>query len=253
MIAYLVQITDELENIFSKLEKNIPKPKKTTYANHFTYRYNEHNVQVVTIQKISRIITGLRASIILLQNGYLQELAVLQRVLDDIGEELDFLVLGKLMGTWGHFHDKYISSFFTEVFNNPLKPMSALEVKKPIVTRKQVRKCINESIDVMKKQGASIDNNRSDAARVISSVFDGFVHASSTQILDMYGGDPPHYHLRGMSNTPKQTEYTHSLLNQFYRGTLNFNLVCLLFEELDLGQEANSISQRLSLIISQRT
>jgi hypothetical protein len=35
--------------------------------------------------------------------------------------------------------------------------------------------------------------------------------------MDMYGGNPPHFHTKGMLGTPRMEEYTDDLWNYMYR------------------------------------
>ena len=36
------------------------------------------------------------------------------------------------------------------------------------------------------------------AFETLTKTYSGFVHAASPQIMDMYGGSPPHFHVEGM-------------------------------------------------------
>ena len=245
MIEIFQKCSDDLEEIFSLLEEKVEKPQPVKYAESFVYRYEKNTVEVALIQKLTRLITSLRAAIILLQNGYYQEVAVLQRVIDDIDEEITFLVYGKIMGNWGEIHEKYLEGFFAETFLDPSDPLTALDVKKPIVSRKTIRKFIDQSVDEMRKQGAVIDKNVTESSHIVSKVFNGFTHAGSPQILDMYAGYPPHYHLKGMLGTPREKENIESLWNQFFRGSLAFELVCSYFTDKELLRKAQIVHDKI--------
>jgi len=246
MINLFTKTTNTLEDLFTNLERKIQPPVRKPYAGHFVYRYEEKTIEVALIQKLARVVTGLRASIVLLEAGFFQEVAALQRVLDDLNEEVTFLVTGKMTGTFGETHEKYLKSFFTETFTDPLNPDTALEVGRKPVSRKEIRKAIGASIGVMQSQGAPIDDGFTKNTRIVSAVFNGFVHAGSPQILEMYGGEPPHYHLRGMLNTPRKDDTVQSLWNQFFRASLTFAYVSLYFGEPKSAEAANSASAELT-------
>ena len=38
----------------------------------------------------------------------------------------------------------------------------------------------------------------------------------------MYGGNPPHFHVRGMLGTPRMVEYERDIWNYFERGMADF-------------------------------
>jgi hypothetical protein len=58
-------------------------------------------------------------------------------------------------------------------------------------------------------------------SRTLSKTYSGFVHAASPQIMDMWGGAPPGFHLRGMLGTPRMEEHQRDAWNYFYRGLLS--------------------------------
>ncbi|MDA3871362.1 MAG: hypothetical protein PF551_03315, partial [Candidatus Marinimicrobia bacterium] len=80
---------------------------------------------------------------------------------------------------------------------------------------------------------------------IVSKVFYGFAHAGSPQIMDMYGGHLPHYHLNGMLGTPREKDNILSLWNQFFRGSLSFELVCSYFADKELLQKAHIVHDRI--------
>ena len=53
-------------------------------------------------------------------------------------------------------------------------------------------------------------------------VYSGFVHGASPHIMDMYVGEPPQWHLRGMLGTIRASEHREDLWNVFYRSIRSF-------------------------------
>lgn len=85
--------------------------------------------------------------------------------------------------------------------------------------------------------------NPSDAqevARTLAKVFSGYVHGSSVHILDMYGGNPPHYYLSGMRGTRHQKTFEYHVWHYFQRSLGAFLDAAMTFGLDDLTQ---SISQ----------
>lgn len=245
MINIFHDTTTTLEGLFHELESKFVTPYRKPYADNFVYRYKDSTLEVALIQKLARVITGLRACLLLLRAGYFQEMAALQRVIDDLDEEIFFLVNGKLTDTWGETHEKFLSAFYIETFNNPADPNTALDVKRKPVSRKDIRTAVDKSFEVMRERGFPIDENFIKNQRIVSSVFNGFVHAGSPQILELYGGDPPHYHLNGMLDTPREEESVQSVYNQFYRGALSASIICLYLKEPELAENANVAAKNL--------
>ena len=47
--------------------------------------------------------------------------------------------------------------------------------------------------------------------------------------MELYGGFPPRFYLKGMQNTPREREYTEDLANYVYRSLINLMFVSLTF------------------------
>ena len=65
-------------------------------------------------------------------------------------------------------------------------------------------------------------------ARAGEPGYSGYVHAASPHIMEMYGGNPARFHVRGMHGTPRQDEhrddFCHAIDSGFApmnRGALN--------------------------------
>jgi hypothetical protein len=68
----------------------VPPPKQRPWKNGFVFRYTEKTIQQAIIQKLARTISGLYAIDLLLDRGLFQEQGMVQRVLDEIEEDIVF-------------------------------------------------------------------------------------------------------------------------------------------------------------------
>jgi hypothetical protein len=50
--------------------------------------------------------------------------------------------------------------------------------------------------------------------------FSGYVHGAYPHIMEMFGGNPPRFHLSGMLNTPRIDEWHGQLVGYVYRLTM---------------------------------
>ena len=55
-------------------------------------------------------------------------------------------------------------------------------------------------------------------------LFNGYVHAGSPQIMETYGGSPPHFHLFGLLDTPLMEPHTVSFWQRTERTAMGFSL-----------------------------
>lgn len=71
---------------------SIPKPHKVPFNTTYRYRFSEQSLEQAVVQKLARVITGLRSAKILVEQGFLQEAAIIQRAVDEAQEDILFLV-----------------------------------------------------------------------------------------------------------------------------------------------------------------
>lgn len=76
----------------------------------------------------------------------------------------------------------------------------------------------------------------SDVTQAISSAYSGYVHASAPQVLDLYGGEPPHFHIEGMQGTPRMDDHVHDAWNYYYRAIVAAVLVSRAFGDAHLSK-----------------
>ena len=114
---------------FKTLESKIPPAKWVSWENDFNWRFTEQRTEQLLLQKLARQISGVQSIDLLLLAGHLQEVGVLYRMLDEIAEDILFLVLGTLRNDWTPLHDSYVRYFWSENGDD----------KQPPVQRKKIR------------------------------------------------------------------------------------------------------------------
>jgi hypothetical protein len=173
-------------------------------------------------------LSGLHAVDVLLLHGLLQEQASLHRILDEIHEDIFFLAAAVTNDVITERHKQYLAAFYAEEFPDPDNTL-ARHQKPNLPPRRKIRAYVRRVL--------STDPNPSlidDVEESVSSTYSGFVHASAPQVLDMYGGDPPHFHLSGMRGTPRMQEHIDDAWNYFYRGIMALTVVAKAFGDKPL-------------------
>jgi hypothetical protein len=101
--------------------------------------------------------------------------------------------------------EKYITDFFADYARN-----SASDFK-----RAQVRQgAVHEFLGTVRDEAVAQTNRAAEfrnveASKLFSNVylsFSNYVHAKYPEIMDLYGGEPEHFHIRGMRGTSKDNE-----------------------------------------------
>lgn len=227
----------EMRNAFRHLERSVPQPQIQPWKKGIQFRYKEKSVEQALIQKLARTVTGLTAVDVLLSKGLGQEQGVLQRVLDEIGEDVQFLSLAITDDSITKLHQEYLAAFFAEEFNES-GPIS--NDKKPNnVQRKKIRAYLLR-VGHEKPNDFKLTN----ALASLNSIYSGYVHAASPHIMEMYGGNPPRFHVEGMLNTPRIHSYTQDAWNYFNRGLMSFGIVAAALKEDHLFQSLYAYVQK---------
>ena len=189
------------------------------------------------------MVSTLDAARLLLNHGFVQEQAALQRVLDEIQEDLLFLAYGVICNDLTPLQfEKYLEAFFEEEFDAEDAINSTQ--KRATITRKKIR------AHIARIEGMAMDPSRmTEVLRTMSKTYSGYIHAASPHIMDMYGGDPPRFQMRGMKGTKRHDEHREDIGNYFYRGICAFTLVAkafgddLLFDKIrDYARQFERIS-----------
>jgi hypothetical protein len=197
-----------------------PQPTKIANPNGFVYRFVEQNIEQFVLQKLARIVTGLRSAHLLIDRGFLQEAAILQRSVDEAQEDTLFIVYAKITGEWTPHHKKYLENFWLD------DPMSKTAVVRPhirdYISSIETKATKQEPKEVLKP------------IRTIYSVYSGYAHAASVHVMELLDGNPPKWQLRGSPGSPFQKDQIYDIRNQYFRGATAFALTALLFNDQSL-------------------
>ena len=225
------QAVEAMTRAFRHIESGLTPPQRVAHRDSFVFRYASKGIHEALLQKLARSISGLNAVAVLLDEGYVQEAGVLFRTLDEIQEDIFFLASAETNGARTERHEQYLQAFNAEaVFS---RTDGDMEVPKPnMVPRKKIR------AHTMNMLGQGINTSQALAAgESVSAAYSGYVHAASENIMDMYGGDPPHFHLTGTRGTPRISECSRGTETYIYRGLMATIVVAKAFGDRQLVDE----------------
>lgn len=211
--ALFIEALTVMENAFDALQAQVPPPRKVPFRDGFVFRYAERTIHQAIVLKLARVITGLRAVDVLLRSGLLQEQGAICRMLDEINEDIMFLVAAVTNDRVTEMHERYLAAFWAELFEDPVHHSGGL--KKPDVPRRRkIHAYVSRVLQGEAEPPSALDD--------ISRVYSGYVHAAASSIMDLYGGNPPRFHLRGMFGSPLMHDHIFDTWNYVYRGLAGF-------------------------------
>jgi hypothetical protein len=230
------QALHNMEQTLHAFASRVSPPQTVPYRDSFVFRYLEKTIHQALVQKLARLVSGLHAAYFLWSKGFVQEQASLQRILDEITEDISFLSFSVISDDLSALHKAYLDAFFQEEFDPIIDAVSSKE--RPTVARKKVRGYIARMAGDSKGSSKFLDS-----ARTVSKTFSGYVHAASPQIMDMYGGDPPRFNVQGMLGTERHLEHSADLWNYFYRGILAFGISAKAFGDDEMFASIRKFSE----------
>ena len=230
MKTLYLQTLQNMESTLAVLEGRVPPPQRIPILDSFVFRYTDKSIYQAIIQKLARIVSGLYAALTLLENGFIQEQAALQRMLEEFQEDVTFLANAVIWNDFTDLHRRYLDAFYEEEFDKPDDPVSSTQ-KRPMVPRDKIRAFIARIED------SGLDTSRGVAlTRMLSKAYSGYIHGASPQIMEMYGGNPPRFHVSGIYAEPLFSDHQYDLWNYFYRGICAFGFAAKAF-----GDEAQFV------------
>lgn len=170
---------DGLDRAVADLNRRLPQP--VLRDDWFQYAEKDRDARVVSLTRMVRIVSGLRSAKFLGERGYLQEMGVLLRTVDDFCDEITFLVEGHAEGKPGNQAQKFLEHFFAEKVishgpgaNQDRRPD---RVKRDKIRAGQSRFLQPENpSDIQSKVGA------------VDKSFDSYVHGGYPSVMELYEG-----------------------------------------------------------------
>jgi hypothetical protein len=227
----------ELQAGFRQLESKVPPPIRQRWRDGFVFRYKERSVQQAIVQKLARLISGLHAIQALLDRGLFQEQAMIQRVCDEIGEDIQFLSLSIIKDDLTQRHRDYLEYFYAEEFEDPTD-VTRSHKSRGMVPRDKIRAYTNKWLEG-NAEPANV------AGRIITKAYSGFVHAASPHVMDMCGGSPPKFDVSGKFWSLRRREFGDDALNYFLRATYSFAFAAKAFGDEALFESLSAAAGEL--------
>lgn len=178
---------------------------------HFGFRYAKPDRRHFCLLKSIRAVSALNAAILLAQQGYCQEIAVLIRTIVECTSHIKYVMSDPAeSGAIDAEIERYIMEYFSDFARN-----SSSDFRRPRVKQNAVHQVIGAEL---KKSNLKNDVEGRftgvEPSKLFSNIYltySNYVHARYPEVMDMYGGFPGHFHLRGMRGMPKDMENLETL------------------------------------------
>ncbi len=175
-------------------------------GDHRGFRYGKPDARHFCLLKAVRAVSGMNACIQLTLGGYSQEIAVIVRTVVECTSHIEFVLLAA--NSSGVLAPGQQAQYVKKFFEDFGRGEAAMDGVKPRVAQKDIHQRVGQWLDSTSRElGRELAG--SPTAEMMWRVYEvnsNYVHARYPEVMDLYGGDPGHFHLNGMSGTPKDDE-----------------------------------------------
>lgn len=171
---------------------------------HFGFRYMKPTAKHFCIIKAVRAVSGINAAIVLAENGFNQEVCILIRTIVECTSHIEFILAGLNGNILEEPMQKVVDRYFEDFKRNDCS-----DFKRPKINQEKVHKGISRNLEnsgVTGDTGQFPDISTSELMWNVYATYSNYIHARYPEVMDMYGGNPACYHMKGMSDTPKDDE-----------------------------------------------
>ena len=205
------KMLDLMDRTFQDFENSMPnKPVLVQLSFGEAWRFKEKSIYQAMIQKLARVQSSVRAALLLLNHGFVQEQAILQRTIDETNEDIMFLVYAVTNDSITELHKRFLEAFWQEEIDESGTLIDSSQ-KRPMIPRRKIHEYMERMAGI--KIPAS---SPQEVMRTISKMYSGFVHGASPHIMDMYCGNPPRFRTNGILGTPRIAAAANDLWNCVY-------------------------------------
>jgi hypothetical protein len=191
---------ERLVEVFAaSLEAPLFRPNITDLG----FRYGTPDIRHFCLLKAVRILSALNASVELARKGYSQEIAILMRTVVDSGRQIEYV----LDFDESEDHRSNVKKLIDEFFGDSQRGPDA-DIKSVLVRDRVINEQLGKTLDKIAAMYGDGESRNPAAEKLFTSsrAFSLYVHARYLECMDLYGGRPGRFYLRGMSGTPKDAE-----------------------------------------------
>jgi hypothetical protein len=231
-LEYLTDALRRLEQEYLTMGRSVPAPVPVMHHGIPFFRHKKQTDILLCFLKGVKLTSTLNAALLLFRHGYAQELGALARIADDLLNDILFMLKPLDGGKPSKDQLRFFEEFFQEEFENPMNVLAGAQ-KRDIVSRRKLHATFGHL--------AKESFNPSDAQNMMSTIhaaLSGYVHGAYPHIMELYGGNPPHFHMSGLPGTPRIAEWDRQLITYAYRGIMVSGLVA---RKLGLTDSENAL------------
>jgi hypothetical protein len=205
---------DLLDRWFDELASPLVPLKRVSvkleHLTGFIYEFREPSERALLVGKAARVVSGIRAAMILADMGYIAECGALLRSVSDFSSEIICICDGIKANYRTRAHKDFVDQYFTKLPKNPDE--HAESVKVDWVRRDQLwaalyRWAVEHKVDQSRLRLVM---------RYLGNMYDKFAHGHYITSSELYNPFTWKFMLRGHESEDKRDEYRRSVASKLH-------------------------------------
>jgi len=195
---------EPLEKYVDFLSAKLGEPKMMDAGKFRGFRYESSDISHFCLLKLARAVSGLNAAVTLARGGYVQEVMALLRTILEFTRDVEAGLVSKDR-TEKHCvqMQDYVRKYLEDSRRGDTADIKKVEMPSNVVTQILSEDMDRIAVSFGETPTAGVTEGRYKAAL---KVLHPYIHAKYPEAIDLFGGTPGHFHLRGMLDTPKDRE-----------------------------------------------
>ena len=228
---------EDIELAVHSLSNATGKPRLAGERGREWWQFEKRSTDVVVVCKAVRVSSGLNAASALLDAGFVAEVGVLLRTVDDYVDEITFLTESVESGEESSAHKRFVEAFFAQriMSRDELLEQENTEgyLPKKKIRASQARQLGADNPDYVRKVTSVIDNT-----------LDAFVHGHYPTAMELYHGGVHRFSLRGMPSTRNSSAMREQFAHYVYRALAVLGVYAALRGMAEVAESAKKAAKK---------
>ena len=235
--------------VFRRVDPDIGRNTRTTCSSvpikkgplkgEFWWQFRENSERALLVGKAVRCASGIRAALLLAENGYIEECGSILRTVSDFSYEILSISDAIATGNWTREQLKFVEQYFAELSQTPEEYANAKRDR--WVTRDELLKAHYERFA---ESGNAEPEHFRKIVRFLSYGFDKFVHGAYITSMELYDSETQRFMLSGCTYTEKIDVFESFVASKFHQFLGSLASMAMAFNMRALAQEIASNDQR---------
>jgi hypothetical protein len=246
IMSILRRIIEMLSMSVRSMETAIPAPILLDEGSpRQRWRYEHPSLLILQVLMLVRVVSGLRACVILLSQGHSVEVGVLYRTIDDFLADITFAdeIIEQGMEKATVAQRDWYEGYFVDD-NRPIEEMLADSVD-PMKRNKQLVRRQKVQASEARVFGGEDPHYVKKLVKTLDDAWSGVVHGNYRSVMEMYGGpsrDETYFHCEGIPARFSQYRHflgllVHNALNQGFKVAHNLGMAELASQIIEFRRE----------------